>query len=225
MRVPKIEGRRSGRLRPQQLSLPLRGSWGGRRAGAGRKPGPGLPRVQHRARPEHNRRHPVHVTLRARLSSLRSQFVFPTVRLAIASLRGAEGFRIAHFSVQSNHLHLLVEADNKARLSSGLRSLVIRIAVQVNRLLMRRGPVWADRFHIRRSRLHARYATSWFTCLPTLRSINAVRQRRSTPAPQPPTSTAFATPHAPRPHRAQRRLPSSRREPGFCRPAGSATAC
>jgi putative transposase len=135
----------------KQLALPLRASWGGRRAGAGRKRGPGLARVAHCVRPEHSRHHPVHVTLRSKLRCLRSQFVFPTVRLAIASLlrSHAEEFRIVQFSVQGNHVHLIVEASDRATLSSGLRSLVIRLARHVNRLLMRRGAIWADRWHAR----------------------------------------------------------------------------
>jgi putative transposase len=141
--------RRKGVKRgPQQLTLPLRASWGGARAGAGRKPGAGLARVRHRARPEHSRDHPMHVTLRSKLRSLRSGFVFPTVRLTIASLRASHAdFRVVQFSVQTNHIHLLVEASDGRALSSGLRSLVIRLALRLNRLLMRRGAIWADRWH------------------------------------------------------------------------------
>jgi hypothetical protein len=51
--------------------------------------------------------------------------------------------------VQGNHVHLLVEAADTRALRSGVQSLVIRIARRLNRLLMRRGKVWADRFHAR----------------------------------------------------------------------------
>jgi len=89
------------------------------------------------------------VTLRARLSPLRSQHVFPTVRLALAraSRRTPERFRIAHFSVQRDHLHLVVEARDKLALSSGMRSVAIRVARYVNDLLGRTGPLWASRWH------------------------------------------------------------------------------
>jgi REP element-mobilizing transposase RayT len=91
----------------------------------------------------------VHVTLRARLSALRSQFVFPTVRLALlrAARRDPEHFRIVHFSVQRDHVHLVVEAADKRALSSGVRSVSVRIARYVNDLLLRRGAFWADRWH------------------------------------------------------------------------------
>ena len=49
--------------------------------------------------------------------------------------------------MQDNHLHLIVEAADKALLSSALHGLAIRIALRVNRLLFRRGRFWADRWH------------------------------------------------------------------------------
>src|SRR4051812_4957909 len=132
----------------QQLELiPSKARHGGARRGAGRKP---LPRGQrsapHRAREEHRARHPVHVTLRASLRSLRRQQVARTV---LGALRDShcEGFRIAHYSVQNNHLHLIVEADDKSTLSSAMRGLMVRIARRVNQLLARRGRFWADRWH------------------------------------------------------------------------------
>lgn len=142
--------KRRGR-RATQLELPLGATWGGRRKGAGRKPAPGLRRMEHRTRPVHRAAHPVHVTLRSVLRSLRHPFVFPTVRAAIRSLRELreESFRIVEFSVQGNHVHLLIEAADATALRVGVQSLVIRIARRVNRLLMRRGKVWADRFHAR----------------------------------------------------------------------------
>jgi REP element-mobilizing transposase RayT len=103
----------------------------------------------HRARPPHRAAEPVHVTLRARLAPLRSQFLFPVVRLALvrAARRDPERFRIVHFSIQRDHIHLIVEAVDKRALSSGIRGVAIRSARYVNDLLGRRGPLWADRWH------------------------------------------------------------------------------
>jgi REP element-mobilizing transposase RayT len=93
----------------------------------------------------------VHVTLRAALRRLRSQFVFPTLRLAIAraTRRAPERFRIVEFSVQSDHVHLIVEAADKHALSTGVRGVLVRIARYVNDLLGRKGRFWADRWHCR----------------------------------------------------------------------------
>ncbi len=136
---------------PRQLALPTRPTWGGRRRGAGRKRTPGRrPGVPHRMRPPHKAPHPVHVTLRtdAALRCLRSDRVFPFVRDALmASSRGP--FRVVQFSVQDDHLHLVVEADLAYALSRGMRGLAIRVARAVNRALGRRGRVWGDRYHAR----------------------------------------------------------------------------
>jgi REP element-mobilizing transposase RayT len=91
----------------------------------------------------------VHVTLRARLAPLRSQHLFPTIRLAIrrACHRDPDRFRVVQFSVQRDHVHLLVEARDARALSSGMRSVAIRVARYVNDLLSRRGSLWADRWN------------------------------------------------------------------------------
>ena len=130
-----------------KLAFPELKRRGGARAGAGRKPlRTALRHTPHRPRPAHRAAHPVHVTLRACLRSLRSQLVAPTV---LGSLRASyrPGFRVVHYSIQANHLHLIVEARSSAMLSSGMRGLAVRLARRLNRLLFRRGRLWADRWH------------------------------------------------------------------------------
>jgi REP element-mobilizing transposase RayT len=120
---------------------------GGARTGAGRKClASQLRHTPHRSRARHQAANPVHVTLRASVRSLRKQFV---VRTVLGALRdsNSERFRIAHYSVQENHLHLIVEAGSKAALSTGMRSLMVRLAKRINKLLFRRGRFWADRWH------------------------------------------------------------------------------
>jgi len=134
-----------------QLSLALRPSsgWGGRRPRAGRKARPRRP-VPHRSRERFPARHPTHVTVRVRadVPSLR------TVRLVRALersfTRGCErpGFRLVHYSLQSNHAHFVVEAAGRKRLANGMKSLAARLARAVNRTFRRRGPVLAERYHL-----------------------------------------------------------------------------
>jgi len=70
------------------------------------------------------------------------------VRTAL-SLASRRGFRVVQFSVQENHVHLLVEADDAATFTRGVRGLTIRVARAVNRVLGRHGAVWGDRYHAR----------------------------------------------------------------------------
>src|SRR5260221_4422972 len=84
-------------------------TWGGARAGAGRKPG-GRRTVAHRARPVHRRYHPVHVTMRARegLPPFREAALFGVLSTALRKASRSPAFRVVEFSVQNNHLHLIV---------------------------------------------------------------------------------------------------------------------
>jgi REP element-mobilizing transposase RayT len=139
----------------EQLALalaPSASTWGGRREGAGR-PRSGRARgIPHRLRPWHHERQPVHVTLRVRRSvgSLRRRAVAAGIlqafREAASDMSRTVTFRVVHFSVQPDHLHLIVEASGKVALSRGLQGLVSRLARRINRRVGRRGSVFADRY-------------------------------------------------------------------------------
>ena len=133
----------------EQLSLDLEPpTWGGKREGAGRKPKSGRASVPHRARPMHRASYPLHVTMRTGVRGLRAQSVFARVREAIARSSN-EMFRVVQFSVQDNHLHLLVEAHDKRELTRGMRGLAVRAAQRINGALRRRGQVFSERYHAR----------------------------------------------------------------------------
>ena len=131
-----------------QLELP---SWGGRRKGAGRKPQSKLRRVSHRARPAHQARHPLHAVWRTRpdVPSLRKRAVMELLRGALAAGGRGAAFRLVHYSVQGNHLHLVVEAHDKRSLSRGMQGLAVRVARAVNRAAGRVGRVFADHYFAR----------------------------------------------------------------------------
>ena len=124
-------------------------NWGGRRKGAGRKPKGDKAGVSHRSRAALASRFPVHVTTRLMraLPTLRSQGVYAVLCAAFAKGCERNGFRLVHYSVQGNHLHMIVEATDRACLSRGLQGLLIRIARALNRLWGRSGKVFADRYH------------------------------------------------------------------------------
>src|SRR5216683_1950185 len=131
--------------RPRQLEFP---SHGGRRPGAGRPKGD---RVSHDARPQFEKALPVLVTLRVagHVWNLRSSRCYRRIRSAFAASRGRFGLRLIEFSVMGNHLHLVVEADSNEALAQGMQGLNIRIAKALNRVMGRRGRVFADHYHAR----------------------------------------------------------------------------
>jgi len=94
----------------------------------------------------------VTLKVRAGIPSLRRRDVVREVEDAFRRGRvraGRERFRLAHYSIQGNHLHAIVEAEGTDALGRGMMSVAIRFARAVNRALGRRGRVLEDRYHVR----------------------------------------------------------------------------
>jgi len=145
---------KSRRSRPAQGEFPLlKGTRGGWRPGAGRKAGKN-PRIRHRSREGFPGSHPCLVTLKVRagIPSLRRPDVVREVEDAFRRGRARasrERFRLAHYSIQGNHLHAIVESEGTDALGRGMMSVAIRFARAVNRALGRKGRVLEDRYHVR----------------------------------------------------------------------------
>ncbi|MGZ3455643.1 MAG: transposase [Polyangiales bacterium] len=105
--------------------------------------------MSHRARPAVSPDRPHHVTVRMRRGTwnLRSQRCFACIRSALAGVRSRGTFRVVHYSVQGNHLHLIVEGENRRALSNGMRALLIRMAKQLNIEMRAHGSRFEDRYH------------------------------------------------------------------------------
>ena len=146
-RIPRT--RPVGSRASESLFLRERPRWGGRRAGAGRKPGahPGLP---HRSRLKFSSL-PAHVTLRIRagVPSLRTLRLVREVERTLGRGCARPGFRLVHYSLQSNHVHLVVEAHDRAMLGRGMMAVGTRLARAINRVFERSGKVFTDRYHLR----------------------------------------------------------------------------
>src|SRR5688572_15407288 len=99
----------------------------------------------------------MHVTMRRmpNLPSFRKQRVGELVLRQMRRLND-ELFQIVHFSIQSNHLHLIAEARDRAAAMRKLSGFMVSFAKRLNAMLgNRRGKVWADR-HYRRDVVTAR---------------------------------------------------------------------
>jgi REP element-mobilizing transposase RayT len=133
-----------------QLPLPLP-QHGGCRRGAGRKPKGPRALVSHKSRPRFDKPLPAHVTLRVgdRVWNLRSGRSFRQIEASLQNARGRFGLRVVEFSIQGNHLHLIVEASDSTALSRGMQGLCIRMAKALNGMMERSGRVFADHYHSR----------------------------------------------------------------------------
>jgi REP element-mobilizing transposase RayT len=60
-----------------------------------------------------------------------------------------KNFRVTHYSIQRDHVHLLVEAEDATALSRGMKGVAARLGRAVNRVFGRSGPVLDGRYHHR----------------------------------------------------------------------------
>ena len=143
--------RKRGGRKTKQLELPFsRRNWGGPRKGSGRKPKNGVAAgVKHRPRAAVAARHPAHVTmkLRSHLPRLRSKPEYAALRTAFTKGKARFGFRLIHFAILNDHLHLICEAADRDSMRRGVQGLAVRVARALNRLWRRKGKVFADRYH------------------------------------------------------------------------------
>ena len=124
-------------------------TWGGKRKNAGRRPNGDKPGVSHLRRPSFAPRHPVHVTLRL-LSGVGFLRAFSRVRAIEQALREIKhrfGMRVVHYSIQGNHLHLIVEIDDPSMLPHAIQGFAVRLARALNEIASRNGKVFLDRYH------------------------------------------------------------------------------
>jgi REP element-mobilizing transposase RayT len=121
------------------------------------------------------------VTLRVvdAVGKLRRRCVYQAIREATLTTARRENFRIIQLSIQHDHVHLIVEADDKYALAVGMQGFQISAAKHLNAAISkgkpgprRRGTVFPDRYHaeIITSPTQARHALSYV--------MNNVRKHR-----------------------------------------------
>jgi REP element-mobilizing transposase RayT len=146
------------RKRHVQQSLALH-TWGGKRKGAGRPQTNERKSERHRVRPRVRKSDVLHVTLRVvpELARLRRRAAYAAIRRAANVVLGRSDFRVVHISIQANHVHLLVEAEDKHALASGMKAFQVSAARRLNVAEVnagrnsastpRKGSVFVDRYH------------------------------------------------------------------------------
>ncbi|HUQ08192.1 MAG TPA: transposase [Kofleriaceae bacterium] len=91
----------------------------------------------------------MHISLKIMkgVGRLRTAHGFAAIRRAVAVCMARQDFAIVHTSIQGNHLHLIVEADDKRALANGVRAFMISATRAINRWRGRKGRVFAARYH------------------------------------------------------------------------------
>jgi len=85
--------------------------------------------------------------MRDHVWNLRSRRSFRRLQDCFEKSRDRLGVRLIEFSVQGNHLHLVVEANSSDALGRAMQGLCIRIAKTLNQMMSRAGSVFADHYH------------------------------------------------------------------------------
>lgn len=82
--------------------------------------------------------------------NLRSERGFACVARALAREQSRGELRVVHYSVQGNHLHMIVETADRGTLARRMQGFGVRLARAVNTMMRRRrGRVLGDRYHAR----------------------------------------------------------------------------
>lgn len=131
--------RQRKRKRHVQTELEFR-TWGGKRKGAGRKQTRARKSEPHRRREPVTARDGVHVSLPVSdaTTRMRRRDAYRAIRGAMVVVLRRSDFRIVHASIQSNHIHLIVEAHDGNALARGIQAFEISAARRLNAVEERR---------------------------------------------------------------------------------------
>ncbi|MGZ3789404.1 MAG: transposase [Bacteriovorax sp.] len=107
--------------------------------------------IRHIARDEIKRITPLHLTIKieGKKAGIRNKSALKILHHSIKKAR-LLGLRILHYSLEYDHVHLLVEADNKEILGRGMQSFGISFSKGINKIKQMKGRVYKTRYHFRR---------------------------------------------------------------------------
>ncbi len=83
------------------------------------------------------------------LTTFRNRRFIKAFRKTLRQACERGNFRVVHYSIQRNHVHLLVEARGKDALGRGMKAVGTRLVHAVHRVYQRKGPVLHGRYHVR----------------------------------------------------------------------------
>ncbi len=93
----------------------------------------------------------LHLTIKVRenKADIKTKLILKALHHAIKRAR-LKRLRVIHYTLEYNHLHLLVECDNHKRLGKGMQAFGISIAKAINRIKLLKGAVYKHRYHLRK---------------------------------------------------------------------------
>ena len=106
--------------------------------------------IRHIERPKFQRVRSFHLTIKVKKNKadIQNKKILKALHHAIKRAR-LKDLKIIHYTLEYNHVHLLVEAYNNSVLHSGMQALGISFAKAVNRVKSTKGTVYKHRYHLR----------------------------------------------------------------------------
>ncbi|HWU43215.1 MAG TPA: transposase, partial [Bdellovibrio sp.] len=127
--------------KPKQIEFKKINGWGGKRKGAGRKNR--TKTVNHMARERVDFKKPLMITMKLKdgLRGLRNRKMLEKFQECGRETK-KYGLRVIHFSLLTNHIHVVIEAKDNQSLSKGMKSLGGRMGRAIRSMIGGKGPVF-----------------------------------------------------------------------------------
>jgi len=106
--------------------------------------------IRHTSRPFLKRPASLHLTIKVQRNKdeIKNKSVLKLLKHAILRAR-FQGLKVLHYSLEYDHVHLLIEADNNHILGKGMQAFGVTMAKGINRLKRLKGAVYKHRYHFR----------------------------------------------------------------------------
>ena len=92
----------------------------------------------------------LHLTIKVRenKADIQSKRILKALHHAIKRAR-LKGLKVVHYTLEYNHVHLLVESVDNKTLHKGMQAFGITIAKAINKIKRSKGAVYKNRYHLR----------------------------------------------------------------------------
>ncbi|MGZ3788931.1 MAG: transposase [Bacteriovorax sp.] len=106
--------------------------------------------IRHTRRPFLKKPSSLHLTVKIKKNKadLKNKSVLGILKRAILNAR-RQGLKVIHYSLEYDHVHLLIEAENNHILGKGMQAFGVTLSKAINRMRRLKGGVYKHRYHFR----------------------------------------------------------------------------
>ncbi|MGZ3789032.1 MAG: transposase [Bacteriovorax sp.] len=106
--------------------------------------------IRHSSRPFLKKPSSLHLTVKIKKNraDMKNKSVLGLLKRAIKNAR-RQGLKVIHYSLEYDHVHLLIEADNNYILGKGMQAFGVTLSKAINRMRKLKGGVYKHRYHFR----------------------------------------------------------------------------